>query len=120
MQQSCNFAAGYSKTGRIWDLNGNVLHVLEGHTSYVNGCDCSPDGQHVLTCSDDESIRIYTSKGEFIRSLEGHLKRVWRSRFTLDGNSILSASADETAKIWTLVIFIYSSQLDPIYSEGNK
>jgi WD40 repeat protein len=45
-------------TVRIWDQSGNILHLLEGHTGWVNSAIISQDGSRVISGADDRTARI--------------------------------------------------------------
>ena len=47
---------------------------MEGHTSYVNSVAFSQDGKHIVSGSDDKTIRVWDSEtGDVVLGpLEGH------------------------------------------------
>jgi WD40 repeat protein len=48
-------------TARLWNLSGEELAVLEGHTDWVWSAAFSPDGERLLTASDDGTARLWPS-----------------------------------------------------------
>jgi WD40 repeat protein len=61
----------------------------------------SPDGRHILTASDDGTIRTWdASTGQRKMSLSGHKAAVTSAVFSPDGRRILTSSDDATAVIW--------------------
>ena len=61
----------------------------------------SPDGQRIVTASDDNSARIWdAATGKQIAALQGHTDRVRSAAFSPDGRRIVTASDDNTARIW--------------------
>ncbi|TRY86563.1 hypothetical protein DNTS_018572, partial [Danionella cerebrum] len=74
---------------------------LRAHSASVR-CVCfSADGQTLLSCSDDKSIKLWTlHRQKFLYSLTQHINWVRCARFSPDGRLIVSASDDKTVKLW--------------------
>lgn len=86
----------------IYDLEGNLLASLIGHTAKVNDAQFSPDGLLAVTASADGTAIIWTKDGARITTLKGHKAPVSSVSFSPDGKLILTASEDGTARFWTL------------------
>ncbi|MCZ7641285.1 MAG: WD40 repeat domain-containing protein [Verrucomicrobia bacterium] len=88
----------------LWDrAAGTVQHRFEEHGWRVSAIAFSPDGQVLVTASDDRLIRAWdvesgTARGTFA----GHRGEILGLAFAPDGRSFASASADNTARIWAL------------------
>ena len=75
--------------------------VLGGHTSDVRSASFSPDGNRIVSASDDNTVRVWdASTGAELLELEGHTDRVRSASFSPDGNRIVSASWDNTVRVW--------------------
>jgi len=77
-----------------------TLSILN-HDNRVLNAVFSPDGQRILTASEDNTARIWnTADGRLLAVLSGHLDRVHCAIFSPDGQRILTTSDDHTARIW--------------------
>jgi WD40 repeat protein len=77
-----------------------------GHTDCVKSVAFSPDGQHIVSGSDDRTIRVWnamtgeTAAGRFA----GHTSRVNSVAFSPDGQHIVSGSLDGTIRALNITI----------------
>ncbi|MBP89378.1 MAG: serine/threonine protein kinase [Planctomycetaceae bacterium] len=95
--------ASWDNSARVWDAETgrSVLHLVGGHSGYVNSAVFSPQGEFVLTASDDRTAKLWDAEtGKVLRSFEGHQSRVRFATFSADGQLVLTASEDKTARIW--------------------
>ena len=92
----------HANTLRVWDAaTGECLHILEGHTDWVNCLVILPDGR-LVSVSDDLTIRVWdTATGQCLQTLEGHMKRVTCVAILPDGN-LVSGSFDNTLRVWNI------------------
>ena len=71
------------------------------HSGVVLSVVFSADGAHVLSASDDSSIKLWdAATGALIRTFEGHSGSVRSIVFSPDGTRVLSGSSDQTMKLW--------------------
>jgi WD40 repeat protein len=75
---------------------------LVGHRDWVLKACFSPDGQHIASASDDNTVILWSLAGEPLQTLTGHQGSVLDVTFSPDGQRIASASDDRTIKLWTL------------------
>ncbi|KAF8153168.1 hypothetical protein B0H34DRAFT_94878 [Crassisporium funariophilum] len=58
-------SGGADKTVRVWNaLTGAEAKVLKGHTGDVNCVGFSSDGTKIVSCSDDQSVRVWSLSAE--------------------------------------------------------
>jgi WD40 repeat protein len=84
--------------------SGEVLAVLRGHKGEVNQAVFSPDGQRVVTVSNDKTARLWdVASGETLVVFRGHKGGVNQVAFSPDGQRVVTASNDKTARLWGLM-----------------
>jgi WD40 repeat protein len=88
----------------IWDAaSGDQLLRLEGHEDWVNKVRFSPDGDRLVTGSDDGSFRLWdASTGEQLLVLEDHDGFDWGAAFSPDGR-LLATAGDGRVKLWDAI-----------------
>ncbi|AOX03618.1 hypothetical protein BJP34_33055 [Moorena producens PAL-8-15-08-1] len=94
------------KTAKLWDLKGEEIKSLEGHSARVNSAVFSPDGNIIVTTSEDKTAKLWDKEGKLLKTLRGNdcdrngQCQVNSAVFSPDGQTILTASDDNTAKLW--------------------
>ncbi|MEA5559477.1 WD40 repeat domain-containing protein, partial [Nodularia spumigena] len=94
---------------------GAEKFTFKGHSYWVNAIALTPDGNTVISGSDDNTIKIWDMTKpktgffgfiyERIRSrlkftLTGHSSFISAIALTPDGKTVISGSRDKTIKIW--------------------
>lgn len=80
-----------------------LLKTLDGHEGTVKCLVFTPDGQRLITGSDDQTIRVWDiATGQQLLSLAGHTSAIKRLVIKSDGLTLVSASDDQTIKLWDL------------------
>jgi WD40 repeat protein len=87
---------------QLWDVaTGAEILTLQGHTHWVNGCAVSPDGDVIVSASEDKTLKVWdAATGVEILTLIGHTSGVNGCAVSRDRRFIVSASDDHTIKMW--------------------
>ena len=81
--------------------SGNVLQTFRGHTKSLTDVAFAPNGQQIVTSSEDKTARVWDAKnGKQLSILEGHIGFVLSALFSPEGRRIVTVSSDMTARIW--------------------
>ncbi|MBW6491596.1 MAG: protein kinase [Lentimicrobium sp.] len=99
-QFQCAIKGGFLKDGfnSAWCEN-----TLYGHNDQVKSLSILPDGKHVLSGSEDKTLRLWEiSTGKEIHRFLGHLSKITAMAVSHDGNYAVSASS-EALIIWDIV-----------------
>ena len=93
----------------LWDIHtGEKTLALDGHGPFtgrvghsrpIRGVAFTPDGKHIVTCSDDQTLRIWDLHGREVLVLLGHSSAVFGVAVSPDGH-LLSCSLDNSVRCW--------------------
>jgi WD40 repeat protein len=85
----------------IFDLNGNLLRTLHGHTDFVRDVTFSPAGGILASASDDGTVLLWdVASGEQIEAFEGHPGYVRTVAFAPDGQLVVTGCDDGVVRLW--------------------
>ena len=74
---------------------------LQGHEGGISALAFSPDGQRIVTGSEDKTAKVWeASNGQELLTLKGHSDEILGVAFSPDGRRIVTGSRDQTAKVW--------------------
>lgn len=79
--------------------DGSRLATLEGHTAAVTWVELSPDGNRIITASEDRTARLWDRNGAPIATLAGHDNAVVHPMFSADGASVLTSDT-RSVRVW--------------------
>ncbi|MEI6179230.1 MAG: WD40 repeat domain-containing protein [Chloroflexales bacterium] len=80
-----------------------AIRSFTGHEGWVNAVAITPNGQQVVSASDDQTLKVWNlATGELLRTLRGHTGWVRAVALTPNGRWIISGAFDRTLKVWDL------------------
>ncbi|HEY9852669.1 MAG TPA: tetratricopeptide repeat protein [Leptolyngbyaceae cyanobacterium] len=83
--------------------NVSLVHTLTDHSNTVRSVAISPDGQTLVSGSDDKLIKLWQlSTGKLISTLNGHYNQVYSVAISPNGHILASGSWDDTIKLWQI------------------
>jgi Tol biopolymer transport system component len=83
--------------------NVSLASTITGHDYNVHSVAISPDGQRLVSSSDDNTIKIWQlSTGRELRTIKGDSVCFNRVAINPDGQTFVSGSDDNRIKIWQL------------------
>jgi WD40 repeat protein len=107
---------------QLWDaLTGANVVSYNGHISQVEAVDWSPDGSSLVSCGDDQTLRVWdAATGTTRLTMSGHRAAVWTVRWSPDGHYLASGSGDTRVGIWNAQqgsnLFFYQGHSDTAYA----
>ena len=97
------FSVSEDRTIRIWELStGNALgYIPHDHTARINAISLTPDGNRIISASDDASLRIFDSNsGELCTLPLRTSDRMLSVTSSHDGALIACSGADKRVQVW--------------------
>ena len=97
----CACGSGW-QTIRLWDKQGNPIgQPFKGHEKAISSVAFGPDGNYIISGSDDKTIRLWDKQGNLIgQPFKGHEDAVQSVAFSPDGKYIVSGGSDGTVRLW--------------------
>ncbi|EKF04129.1 WD domain, G-beta repeat protein, partial [Tolypothrix sp. PCC 7601] len=65
-------SASSDNTVKLWNLQGQVLQTLQGHSGGVMSVAFSPDGKTIASASSDKTVRLWNLQGQVLQTLQSH------------------------------------------------
>lgn len=95
---------GLDSFGRCFDLRtGRCIMFMDGHLKGITSISFSIDGFHMVTGSEDHSVKIWNLRERKLEyTISAHTNVVSKVIFDKqNGNYLLSASFDDSIKLWS-------------------
>ena len=100
-EQSIIAVSSFGHVGIYRIENELESRLFCGHSDKVNTIMYSPNGEYIVSASDDMTVRVWDAETrQCLHVLEGHTSRVISAAYSPDGQYIVSVSADSTVCIW--------------------
>ncbi len=79
-----------------------IRQRFQGHKDAVTSVAFSPDGKHIVSGSNDKTLRLWDNQGRVGKPFEGHEGAVTSVAFSPDGKYIVSGSRDRKVRLWDI------------------
>ena len=91
-----------NNTVKIWDVKGNLLKILKGHSDFIWNIRFSPDGKTLASSSSDGTIRLWNVEdGKLTKTILAHNNTWVRSiSYSPDGKLLASSDSRGWVKLW--------------------
>ena len=86
---------------KMWDITGKELVSINDENKYIIHTSFAPQGDKLLTCVANNTVKIWNEKGNLMASL-AHASMVEYATFSKDGTKVLSVSQDNKAHVWSV------------------
>ena len=88
---------------RLYHVDGTLVHTFKGHNGTVYSVAVTPNGQHILSSSQDKRVKVWSVASKSLVSIcAGHTNTVYAVAAMPDGKRILSGGIDKTVRVWLL------------------
>ncbi|MEY3219280.1 MAG: hypothetical protein RIT27_637 [Pseudomonadota bacterium] len=98
--EDCVISADAGGIIKIWQTNGQLRALLNGHRGAIHQLTLSPDRKTFLSASQDFTARQWDLNGKLLQTFKGHRASVNSATFSPSGNQILTASNDNSLILW--------------------
>ncbi|MCB0034524.1 MAG: hypothetical protein KDE51_10915 [Anaerolineales bacterium] len=89
--------------GALTPPGGALIATLSGHAGNIFSLALSPDGQRLVSASNDCTVKIWDMvNGQLLYSLVGHNDAVNKVLITPDGQKVISAARDGLLGVWSI------------------
>jgi len=86
---------------RLYHVDGTLVHTFTGHTTMVGALAVTPGGQHIISGSFDNLVKVWSvASKSLVSTCDGHTDRVTAVAAMPDGQRFLSGSLDATVRVW--------------------
>lgn len=99
------FSVGADKQVRAWNVaaEGKQIRATTGHGNEVFRILHLPGKTpYLITCSADNSVRVWGETGSAVRTLSGHTDWVYALAVSPDGNLLASGTWNGEVKVWKI------------------
>ena len=87
----------------IFDLDGNLKGILEGHDDWVYSVAFSHDGELIATGSRDRTVKVWDLVSmTCLKTLEGHTNTIHSVRFSSSSLILGTGSFDNSLRLWDI------------------
>ncbi|GMW01833.1 MAG: hypothetical protein AMXMBFR84_29700 [Candidatus Hydrogenedentota bacterium] len=106
---------------QYFKVSRGIARTIKGHNDDITSVVCLADGKHILTGSDDNTLKLWDlDTGGCVGTFEGHSNNVTSVAVSADGSYALSGGRDRTVRLWDTaqrkLLFTVGSHNDAVWS----
>ena len=88
---------------RLYRIDGTLVHTFEGHMWAVHAMVFTRDGQHLISGSNDNLVKVWSvASKSLVSTCEGHTHEIRAVAVMPDGQRFLGGGHDGFVRVWRL------------------
>ena len=88
------------------------LITFAGHMDIVNCIDIHPSGNYLMSCADDQTVKIWDIRqAKILYTIQGHKGKVTSAAFSPCGNHFVTGGSETVVMLWNCNKFWEKPQL---------
>ena len=98
-----HFVVGLSGEVRLYHVDGTLVHTFKGHAGAGGAVAVTPDGQHIISGSDDKLVKVWSvATKSLVSTCAGHTDDVGRGGGDARRPAHPQRRVDKTVRVWLL------------------
>ena len=112
LPDGAHFVVGLFKEARLYHVDGTLVYTFTGHTDMVKAVAVTPDGEYIISGSNDRLIKVWNvATGILVSTCKGHTGGVEAVSAMPDGQRIISGGGDNAIRVWRITVMTAKSML---------
>ncbi|CAL6092883.1 Pentapeptide_repeats-containing protein [Hexamita inflata] len=101
--EKCIASCGREPDIKIWNLQGQLIHTLTGHTDFVWAVQFSQNSKYLASVDRMGQLIVWDALTfQQVKSVNAHSQQISDVQFSVNGEYLATCSFDTTVKIWNI------------------